>query len=256
MHMDFIEPRFDNEEVYTGPTAEVMVLSTPRSGSTAVCSLLHNNGIGTPHEYFQPYQYLPALARRVGLTEVNQDNLHRITAFLRTRRSRGGWFSYNIHSSHHSIWSAFGPSLEAAGMMDGSVLLYCRRADLMGQTASYYIAHRIHQWGNLGVQEDETQCLEQFDEALCVRLHRSLILQTRAAEEIFQTQARRFHSVAVIEFEQTWTERFSTIAGVLPIHMAKISTQRSDPSLKTMVLEQMRACPALIEMPSSALSAK
>lgn len=254
--MDFIEPRFDNDEVYTGPTAEVMVLSTPRSGSTAVCSLLHNNGIGTPHEYFQPYQYLPALARRVGLTEVNKENLHRITAFLKTRRSRGGWFSYNIHSSHHSIWSAFGPSLEAAGMKDGSVLLYCRRADLLGQTASYYIAHRINQWGNLGAQEDEMQCLEQFDEALCVKLHRSLILQTRAAEDLFQIQSRRFHSVAVIEFEQTWTERFTNIAGVLPIHQAKISTQRSDPSLKAMVLEQMGRCSALMEMPSSALSAR
>ena len=45
--MDFIEPHFDNREIYAGPTAEVMVLSTPHSGAEAVCGLLYNNGIGT-----------------------------------------------------------------------------------------------------------------------------------------------------------------------------------------------------------------
>jgi LPS sulfotransferase NodH len=243
--MDFIEPHFDNPEVYSGPTAEVMILSTPMSGSTAVCSLLHNNGIGTPHEYFQPYQYLPALARRVGMSSVNKDNLHRITAFLKIRRSRGGWFAYNIHSSHHGIWTAFGPSLDAAGMMDGSVLLYCRRRKLLEQTASYYIAHRLQQWGNLGLQEDHSQALQHFDEALCLKLYRSLVQQTQAAEDIFEVQRRRFHRVAVVDFEHSWTDRLSTISAVLPIHQAKISTQRSDPALKALVLDQMARCPAI-----------
>jgi LPS sulfotransferase NodH len=243
--MDFIDSHYDNPEIYTGSTAEVMVLSTPRSGSTSVCSLLYNNGIGTPHEYFQPFQYLPALARRVGLQDVNSESLHRITAFLRTRRSRGGWFAYNIHSSHHGIWRAFRPSLEAAGMLDGSVLLYCRRRDLRAQTASYYIAHRIQQWGNLGDQQDPHQVLDTFDEALCVKLHESLIRQTDAAERIFEIERRRFHAVRVLNFDDGWSARFRTIGEVLPIHDARTSTRRSDPSLKVKVLEQMRQSPAL-----------
>jgi LPS sulfotransferase NodH len=246
--MDFIDSQFDNPEVYSGPTAEVMLLSTPRSGATAVCSLLHNNGVGTPHAYFQPFQYLPAIARRVGLKDVNSENLHRITAFLRTRRSRGGWFAYNLQASHHDIWRAFRPSLEAAGMSDGSVLLYCRRADLLSQTAANYIAHRTQQSANLNAHLDTSQVLDTFDEALAARLHASLHKQNQAAERIFNRERRRFHSVRIIEFEDTWSARARSIAEVLPIHNAQPATRVSDSRLKAEVLDQMRRSPALRQM--------
>jgi LPS sulfotransferase NodH len=246
--MDFIDSQFDNPEVYSGPTAEVMVLSTPRSGATAVCNLLHNNGVGTPHAYFQPFQYLPAIARRVGLKDVNSENLHRVTAFLRTRRSRGGWFAYNIHASHHDIWRAFRSSLDAAGMSDGSVLLYCRRADLLSQTASYYIAHRTQQSDNLNAHLDTAQVLDTFDEALAVRLHSSLRKQSQAAEEIFNRERRRFHAVRIINFEDTWSRRAQSIAEVLPIHNTRHTAPIGDSHFRTEVLEQLRQSVALRQL--------
>jgi len=246
--MDFVAPHFDNRETYTGPTAEVMVLSTPHAGAEAVCSLLYNNGIGTPHEYFQPYHSLPALARQVGLAEITSDNMHRITAFLKMKRSRGGWFSYNLHASHHGIWRTFRPSLDAAEMLDGSVLLYCRRGDLMAQTAACYIAHRIEIGMNTTADEELAGLLQTFDEDLCVRLHQVLLRQRTMADQIFDQEQRRFREVQVLNQEDTWSERCRQIAQVLPIHDARIPPVSVRTDLKQLVLEQMRSSEAVLEV--------
>ena len=133
-------------------------------------------------------------------------------------------------------------------MMDGSVLLYCTRADLAAQTAASYIAHRVQSWGTLGLAEDEAQSLNTFDEDLAIRICRSLVDQERAARAIFETERRRFHRVRILRYEDTWTDRLSTIAEVLPIHDSVASSERVDPGLQSKVIHQMRKSSTLREL--------
>ena len=57
---DFADGQFDRD-VGTAPRTLLLILSTPRSGSTLACDLLHQAGVCTAHEYFQPYQIRPAM---------------------------------------------------------------------------------------------------------------------------------------------------------------------------------------------------
>jgi Stf0 sulphotransferase len=60
---DFVSEPFDRE-ASAPPSRMIVILSTPRSGSTFLCQLLHRAGLCTPHEYFQCDHYLPLLAYR------------------------------------------------------------------------------------------------------------------------------------------------------------------------------------------------
>ena len=74
---DFADAQFDRD-VGTPPRTLLLILSTPRSGSTLACNLLHQAGVCTAHEYFQPYQIRPAMMRRWGLTEEDDGGIARL----------------------------------------------------------------------------------------------------------------------------------------------------------------------------------
>ena len=84
---DFADAQFDRD-VGTPPRTLLLILSTPRSGSTLACNLLHQAGVCTAHEYFQPYQIRPAMMRRWGLTE--EDDAGYCAALARYRISPNG----------------------------------------------------------------------------------------------------------------------------------------------------------------------
>ena len=94
---DFADGQFDRD-VGTPPRTLLLILSTPRSGSTLACDLLHQAGVCTAHEYFQPYQIRPAMMRRWGLTE--EDDAGYCAALARYRTSPNGVLGINLHLHH------------------------------------------------------------------------------------------------------------------------------------------------------------
>jgi LPS sulfotransferase NodH len=139
---DFVSAAFD-VEASTPPRRMVVVLSTPRSGSTYLCELLHRAGLCTAHEYFQPYQYLPLLAHRWGCVErghVSWPSYAR--ALERHRTSPQGVLGVNIHGSHVRHFLQALPWLTAPD----AAYLWLRRRDKLRQAVSYGIARQTRQW--------------------------------------------------------------------------------------------------------------
>lgn len=139
---DLIHPAYDEprpalcEEV-------VVVLSTQRSGSTMLCEMLRAVGHSTPHEYFQPYLYLPLLAERGGC--VGPDRTIDWPAYARflvaRRTSSRGVLGINAHAKHLPYLTRALPHLPGRRR-----LVTLKRADLIGQALSLAEARATGRW--------------------------------------------------------------------------------------------------------------
>jgi len=97
---DFIDQQYDTDE-QTPIKKVLIVLSTPRSGSTFFCDILFNCKICLAHEYLQTEQYLPVLANRWQcITNCSLDKKKFIEELSRYRTSKEGILGINIHGSH------------------------------------------------------------------------------------------------------------------------------------------------------------
>jgi len=141
---DFVNAAFD-EQAPT-PTRDLLViLSTPRSGSTFLCDMLRRAGVCVAHEYFQPYQYLPALADRWGARDGNHIDLAAYVAGLRRHRtSAAGILGVNLHGHHLPVFLKAEPAF--ADLTPHYVLL--RRRDTVAQAVSYHIARSTGAWSS------------------------------------------------------------------------------------------------------------
>lgn len=119
----------------------VLIYSTPRSGSTWLCSLFHEAGICTPHEYFQPAQYRPALQRRWGAREGDD------TAFaqklVQKRIGPRGTLGVNLHATHIHDWLRAAPNF---GDFRKVSHIFLWRSNQISQAVSYFIANETRQW--------------------------------------------------------------------------------------------------------------
>jgi trehalose 2-sulfotransferase len=141
---DFVNVQYDTD--HGVPTSDALViLSTPRSGSTLLCELLRLNDVCLPHEYFQPAQYLPLFAHRWECVQAGAlDELRYVTKLRRHRTFLNGWLGINLHGSHlaHFVRMAHGFS--------GVRLHYVHllRRDVIAQAVSYHIASETAQWSS------------------------------------------------------------------------------------------------------------
>ncbi|MYM63691.1 Stf0 family sulfotransferase [Pseudomaricurvus sp. HS19] len=141
---DFIDVRYD-----TGNVNELkgifVLLSTPRSGSTMICDLLYKSGFCLSHEYFQPYDYLPLLARRWDcIKDGVLDKSHFIEQLARHRTLESGWLGINLHGHHLPLFSKLKNHLPRAE----SVYVRVRRRNVIAQAVSYEIASQSGRWSS------------------------------------------------------------------------------------------------------------
>ncbi len=121
----------------------LLLLSSQRSGSTYVCETLHRSGHCTPHEYFQPYQYLPLLADRWGCVfEGVIDPSEYVRKLCEHRTSAAGWLGVNLHGSHLRTYSTFEPCLLHLPVTAVNLV----RRDSIAQAVSYQIAASSRRW--------------------------------------------------------------------------------------------------------------
>ena len=140
---DFVGARYD-QDVSHPTTSLLIILSTPRCGSTLLCDLLLRNDVCIAHEYFQPYQYMPILAER-WQTSVERDDLSDYVARLRQYRTLpNGCLGINLHAEHLPIY------LSAERQLDGldTCYIHILRRDQIAQAVSFHIAMQTKQWSS------------------------------------------------------------------------------------------------------------
>lgn len=140
---DFAHEAFDKVE--EGPLRTVLLLySTPRSGSTMVCDQIRRTGLCVTHEYFQPWDYRPAMEARWGV--LPGDHAGYLRALIRHRTGPTGWLGINLHGHHVPMWEAARPALPDT--VDRVIKIRIRRRDVHAQAVSYYIARQTGAWSS------------------------------------------------------------------------------------------------------------
>jgi len=133
--------------VYEGdPPTKYMICSTGRSGSTLLCSLLHNTGVmGVPHEYFHFAQHGklliqrlidPKLSRNVTTTEY-------LDTIMRHRTTPNGVFGIKAHFNQCQSHFKSGLIYKHFGDMKYVAI---RRRDMVAQAVSLVIASQTGKW--------------------------------------------------------------------------------------------------------------
>jgi LPS sulfotransferase NodH len=140
---DYVDQQFD--DVKEGPLRKIIVLlSTPRSGSTLVCDFLRQYDVCVMHEYFQPYQYMPILAERWGCLDNGSIQISDyVNSLIKYRTSESGVLGINVHGGHLEYLDA---ALEYFDVPVQYVLL--TRLDPLSQAVSYEVAHQTKKWSS------------------------------------------------------------------------------------------------------------
>ena len=141
---DFADERYDVDRG-VATTDALVVLSTPRSGSTLLCELLRVNDACLAHEYFQPGQYMPILADRWGcLRGARLDEAAYVASLCRYRTYPGGCLGINLHGSHLRFFSQMEPHLRDVRVQ----YLHIVRRNSIAQAVSYHVASQTLQWSS------------------------------------------------------------------------------------------------------------
>jgi LPS sulfotransferase NodH len=152
----------------------LLIAMLPRTGSTALCSLLEATGVlGMPREYLNPRGPLRPWARRLGARDLEEY----LDALRRRQATPNGVFSLKVLYPDLKPLLARGEITEALGPVK---FAYLTRDDLVAQAISMYIAEASGVWhrdpsgalfrsrggGDPDPPYDEVRILEARDELL------------------------------------------------------------------------------------------
>ena len=148
---DLAHIQYENKGYCASET--ILLISTPRSGSTMLCTDIDVEDGGPMAEYCQPYQIIPYLMQARPLIKSGEKlNFPRYADYLKNFRSgRSKKLFINIHASHIDIFKQLQPFLPpVTGMF---ILL---RKDIIKQAVSYYIASATGNWSSKYGKTDES----------------------------------------------------------------------------------------------------
>jgi LPS sulfotransferase NodH len=126
----------------SGPVKKIVVLSTPRSGSTLFCDSLAATGLfGRPEEWLNPRR-VEACGRLRGLETLNLGEY--LGYVLNKTTSDNGVFSMKIQIDQYKAWKE-GRNYDPLDLRFDTVF-YVHRRDKVAQAHSYAKALRTDQW--------------------------------------------------------------------------------------------------------------
>ena len=140
---DFISEKFDiasNEKL----TDLILILTTPRSGSTLLCDLIYRASSILGHEYFQPHGYIQHLARRWKAYDKGLINPQLFINSIITQRAFDGKLCINLHGSHISLFSKFIQYFPSCTVKT----IFLKRKYILPQAVSFAIAHQTGAWSS------------------------------------------------------------------------------------------------------------
>lgn len=138
---DFISSKYDKKS-FGDVSKVVIIVSTPRSGSTFLCDSIYSATGAIGHEYFQPHGYLQSLAKRWGCMEGNGVNKPRFVKKLIDNRASSGVLVVNLHASHLEVFKSFLNYFPSAKIS----CVHLIRGDVLSQAVSFYIASKTGAW--------------------------------------------------------------------------------------------------------------
>lgn len=118
----------------------LLIAMLPRTGSTALCSLLETTGVlGNPREYLNPYGPLRVWARRLSASSLDEY----VEALQREQQTPNGVFAFK------TLYRDLAPLLDRAPiaeLVEAAKFVYLTREDRVAQAISEYIADRSGVW--------------------------------------------------------------------------------------------------------------
>lgn len=161
----------------------ILLISTPRSGSTMLCTDIDVEDGGPMAEYCQPYQIIPYLMReRPQIKSGEQLSLPHYASYLKNFRSgRSKKLCINIHASHTTIYQHLQTFLPP---VTRKFLLI--RKDIVKQAISYYIAGATGNWSSSYAQTNDDL---QFDPKEITKRMVTIFQDVKKNMETFSTSA-------------------------------------------------------------------
>lgn len=224
---DFINSKFD---IRCGArTSDVLlILSTPRSGSTVLCDLLYRNGVCLAHEYFQPYDYMPLLAKRWDcIGDGFLDEATFVQKLLQLRTLSNGWLGINLHGQHLEIFSRFEtyfPSLRTH-------YVHLVRRDTIAQAVSFEIAMQTGRWSS----HFEALQEPKYDYHRILRRLEAIRAQNSAVIEFLKAKSAAYQTVC---YEDLLSAPEATLRALTCISPGQ--QLQADPGLKKQSTERNR----------------
>ncbi|KHT60318.1 hypothetical protein RJ44_04575 [Alteromonas macleodii] len=141
---DLISESWDTEKV-NFPKKLIVLLSTPRSGSTYLCHKLIENKTCVAHEYFQPFEYMLIAGDRWGCHDLDGINLVKyVKQLINKRTTDNGILGVNLHGHHLPYFESV---LNLLPFSDISYI-HLERREKLSQAISYEIASQSNNWSS------------------------------------------------------------------------------------------------------------
>ena len=138
---DFITQKFDSLTLDALEKVRI-IFSTPRSGSTYLCSKIHENCGIVGHEYFHASGYIQYLAKRWKCYENSMINKEDYWNNLVKYRSFDRTLIINLHGSHLQLFYKFINKIKSLDVL----CIHLIRGDILEQSVSYAVAKKTAKW--------------------------------------------------------------------------------------------------------------
>jgi LPS sulfotransferase NodH len=140
-----------DQPTYEGRRKNLLIVSSPRSGSFMLCRYLVNYGLGVPHEYFNDI-HAKIIGPRLGVAELVKSNLAEISdsalrqyiGAIKARRTKNGVFAAKIQ---HWQFGRLASRGIAADLFADSVIVHLYRRNVLEQALSLHFARVTGRWG-------------------------------------------------------------------------------------------------------------
>ena len=141
---DFTSESWDTKQL-TAPKKLIVLLSTPRSGSTYFCQRLLEKKVCIAHEYCQPFEYILIAGERWGCQDEHGINLASFTKNLVNKRTTdNGILGINLHGHHPPYFESI---LDLLPFPD-ITYIHIERREKLNQAISYEIASQSNNWSS------------------------------------------------------------------------------------------------------------
>ncbi len=217
---DFVQARYDIDS-QTETSTVLIILSTPRSGSTLLAHWLHTANLCVAHEYFQTDQYLPIFAVRWGCLSAGKlDRQAYINSLCRNRTCPSGWLGIKLHGAHLRMFADFESLLPKVEHR----YVYLRRRELIEQAVSHEIASQTGRWSS----HFESRAEPEYDFRAITRRARQLHEQNLTIEAFLRV---RELAALNLDYEDLVSDPVTALQDILPANAripadAKPATER------------------------------
>ena len=138
---DFITQKFDSLTLDSLEKVRI-IFSTPRSGSTYLCSKIHENCGIVGHEYFHASGYIQYLAKRWKCYDNSMIKIEDYWSNLVKHRSFNRTLIINLHGSHLQLFYKFINKIKSLDVL----CIHLIRGNILEQSVSYAVAKKTRKW--------------------------------------------------------------------------------------------------------------